>query len=1008
MSQAPEDGIQLSSLKGGVDDGAPARSTVRFEEQPSRRWQRPRLGRLRTRKTGAAQMLDPGDVWQVQKSSIKVFCYCWNVGGSEASSDSQVLDEVRAEFKEAGAHLAPIVVVGLQEVCELNMKAITTGAGGGAYREWAAFFTDVLKGFGSYVLLNRGLCEMVGLQLLVFTLPWLCEHITFTAPSQVKCGAAGLAGNKGAVGWRMNVFQTSLCLVNAHLAAGHGSKNAEQRRVDFMTIEGMGFEYRLRDWRVDDHDVVFWMGDTNSRLMVDEQHARAINNFFNEQLAHGSSGIERIIREFDKHDELSSMQKRHKMFKEYSEAKKCFPPTYKLRIGSDGYEAEGETSGGKIRVPGWTDRILWRDRLQRIRPGGYDWVPHVTQSDHRAVRLSADMLVTRISRPQVHRDHLVQLLSSAAFRPGKYPVRAFLIALKRWRLSKNVLSFLILYALPSTFFTCFWLWNQVECSSRRKCVFEKITNKVCTNIMYMVEHNPAKVCKEQVVYSQLLYFHEVTTLQSLLFFQLLATIMFGVVSRVVFQKTIHATGSEVIASHVDRELQREAKLPWPLWLRRALYDSALGFCNAVGFYLISVALFFMWLTLGLKLSVIIWGEVRRIPPHEFPPESCQCYVSVSRLGDKSIQNDWNFRRKWSFWFAFFPWMLVQGFLYGLFPFLSLTRFFGVAGTLCEQVKAFWKGAWTLMQFGLVAFSLHLCPIINILAPMSNTVAMALWAVEVERLLETPATHGSAITSVNDRTRKTLRAIHNHGLLGSSDDEVQLEPQSRAPASASNEGIEISPRTSAPSSQRSSHRSQWGSPASVPSVPSVPLYSPWGSTKTCPGSPSITSARELGPASSPAAPWTSAPESGPGSPRSAASLPSHQFSYPPRNFQAPPSQGFNYSPTGNYSPPGSDYSWPQPRDLRRAMDLNSQGAPLNQPRSNYGWTPGSPGSATRDCGPGWTPGSPGTASRDCDPGSARMPYATPYQQQSANAYWQSSNQPVRLWAQVRDAVHRGNR
>merc|ERR1719160_2348824 len=51
-------------------------------------------------------------------------------------------------------------------------------------------------------------------------------------------------------------------------------------------------------------------------------------------------------------------------------------------------------------------------------------------------------------------------------------------------------------------------------------------------------------------------------------------------------------------------------------------------------------------------------------------------------------------------------------------------------------------SWTLMQFGIVAFSLHLFPIVNILAPLGNTIAMALWAVEVERLLETPETHGA--------------------------------------------------------------------------------------------------------------------------------------------------------------------------------------------------------------------------------------------------------------------------
>jgi hypothetical protein len=50
----------------------------------------------------------------------------------------------------------------------------------------------------------------------------------------IKTGFRGVAGNKGAVVYSMNVFSTRVCVVNAHFAAH--KENVKQRNEDFATI----------------------------------------------------------------------------------------------------------------------------------------------------------------------------------------------------------------------------------------------------------------------------------------------------------------------------------------------------------------------------------------------------------------------------------------------------------------------------------------------------------------------------------------------------------------------------------------------------------------------------------------------------------------------------------------------------------------------------------------------------------------------------------------------------
>ena len=115
---------------------------------------------------------------------------------------------------------------------------------------------------------------MVGLMLLVFAKRG-CPEISLVEASNVKTGLGGHYGNKGGIGVRLLVEDTSFCFVACHLAAGQGEVVA--RNADLVNImNGMRFE-RLCGCKdslacggdgtfVYDHQNLLLFGDLNYRI----------------------------------------------------------------------------------------------------------------------------------------------------------------------------------------------------------------------------------------------------------------------------------------------------------------------------------------------------------------------------------------------------------------------------------------------------------------------------------------------------------------------------------------------------------------------------------------------------------------------------------------------------------------------------------------------------------------------------------------------------------------------
>ena len=255
------------------------------------------------------------------------------------------------------------MVVAFQEIVELNAQQIMSTEPT-RRQEWEKAVKRTLNahaqktGAEEYVLLRGG--QLVGASLSIFVHRGFLSKIKNVEGSLKKTGMSGIAGNKGAVAIRLEVSNTSLCFVTAHLAAGFA--NYDERNRDYKTIShGLRF---TRGRAIDDHDAVIWLGDFNYRIGLDNETARRLVK---------KNDWERLYE----NDQLNINMVAGRAFPYYSEARILFPPTYKYDPGTDDYD-----SSEKFRIPAWCDRILRKGI--GLRQIAYDTAP-LRFSDHRPV-----------------------------------------------------------------------------------------------------------------------------------------------------------------------------------------------------------------------------------------------------------------------------------------------------------------------------------------------------------------------------------------------------------------------------------------------------------------------------------------------------------------------------------------------------------------------------------------------------------------------------------------------
>lgn len=190
----------------------------------------------------------------------------WNVNGKPPMGESL---EPWLKFSNAST-LPQMFVIGFQEIVELSPQQImaTDISKRQIWEETLLKAFNSMPGNNNYVPLRSG--QLVGAALCIFVRSELAPHIRNVEGATKKTGLAGLAGNKGGVAIRMDIFDTNICFVCAHLAAGQN--NVDERNRDYETIsEGLTFN---KGRKLIDHDNIIWLGDFNYRIDLENEETR--------------------------------------------------------------------------------------------------------------------------------------------------------------------------------------------------------------------------------------------------------------------------------------------------------------------------------------------------------------------------------------------------------------------------------------------------------------------------------------------------------------------------------------------------------------------------------------------------------------------------------------------------------------------------------------------------------------------------------------------------------------
>lgn len=203
--------------------------------------------------------------------------------------------------------------------------------------------------------------SLVGLMNLLFVKKSIALVVSQMSCQQIKLGLKGFAGNKGAICFRFEIFGTSFCFINVHLAPH--KQNFKLRNENIQDINrNIKFQLAENEISVSEHENIFWFGDFNYRI--------------------DSLSTDKIVKLISKNelakclffDQLCSARKFNTVLQGFNEGEIKFLPTFKYLIGSNQHNYK--------RDPAWCDRILYKGKIDLVR---YDSCDSIQLSDHKPV-----------------------------------------------------------------------------------------------------------------------------------------------------------------------------------------------------------------------------------------------------------------------------------------------------------------------------------------------------------------------------------------------------------------------------------------------------------------------------------------------------------------------------------------------------------------------------------------------------------------------------------------------
>jgi len=295
-----------------------------------------------------------------EDKNLDVFVGTWNVGNAPPPAD---LSPWIPKNKYT------VYVIGAQE-CKYKFREQYQSC----EEDWEATLYTHLG--PEYALLkSKSLGQM---RLVVFARKKESSKFMNFETATEATGIGHVMSNKGGVAISFSYNDTSICFINAHLAA-HQHKVA-RRNSDVNEIMN-GISRTLGKLKVDvmcEFDHVIFMGDLNYRLDYGNQGEEKTPSL--EQFKQMVQKIEQ--KKYDQLfscDQLQLEKKKGRVFCGFKEGLYNFAPTFKvLRQKELAYNHE--------RSPSWCDRVLWhsltKDWIEQVELGGaFD----IASSDHKPV-----------------------------------------------------------------------------------------------------------------------------------------------------------------------------------------------------------------------------------------------------------------------------------------------------------------------------------------------------------------------------------------------------------------------------------------------------------------------------------------------------------------------------------------------------------------------------------------------------------------------------------------------